>query len=63
MQGIGWLSILPPVIAIALAIVSRQVYLALGLYIWLGWTLIHGADRQSPFLEILIHLMFVFLVV
>lgn len=43
-QGIGWLSILPPIIAIALAIGSRQVYLALGLYIWLGWTLIHGGN-------------------
>ncbi len=44
MQGIGWLSILPPVVAIALAIRTRQVYLALGLYIWLGWTLIHGGN-------------------
>jgi len=35
----GWLSILPPVIAIALAIKTKQVYLSLGLFIWLGWTI------------------------
>ena len=44
MHGIGWLSILPPIIAITLAIRTKQVYLSLGLYIWLGWTLIHGGS-------------------
>ena len=44
MHGIGWLSILPPIIAITLAIRTKQVYLSLGLYIWLGWTLIHGGN-------------------
>ena len=44
MEGIGWLSILPPIIAITLAIRTRQVYVSLGLYIWLGWTLIHGGN-------------------
>ncbi len=39
----GWLSILPPIIAIGLAIRTKQVYFSLGLYIWLGWTILsHG---------------------
>lgn len=42
MQGIGWLSILPPILAIAVAIRTRQVYVSLGLYIWVAWTLIHS---------------------
>ncbi len=39
METYGWLSILPPVIAIALAIKTKQVYLSLGLFVWLGWTI------------------------
>ncbi len=39
METYGWLSILPPVVAIAIAIKSRQVYLSLGLFVWLGWTI------------------------
>ena len=35
-----WVSILPPVLAIVLAIWTRQVYLSLGAGIWLGWTII-----------------------
>ena len=40
----GWLSIVPPVVAIALAILTRQVYLSLGLFILLGQTIIAGLD-------------------
>ena len=40
----GWLSILPPVVAIALAILTRQVYVALGLFILLGWTIMSDFD-------------------
>jgi tetracycline resistance efflux pump len=36
----GWTSILPPVCAIVLAIVSRQVILSLMAGIWLGWWLL-----------------------
>ncbi len=39
MPNYGWFSILPPVIAIALAIRTKQVYLSLGLFVWLGWTI------------------------
>ncbi len=35
----GWSSILPPLCAIVLAIVTRQVILSLGAGIWLGWWL------------------------
>src|SRR5690606_39053692 len=38
----SWTSLLPPLLAIALAIVTRQVYLSLATGIWLGWTIIEG---------------------
>ncbi len=37
-----WISILPPVAAIVLAIWSKQVYLSLAGGIWLGWTILNG---------------------
>ncbi|MFA6617456.1 MAG: Na+/H+ antiporter NhaC family protein [Candidatus Neomarinimicrobiota bacterium] len=40
MDTYGWLSLLPPLLAIGLAIKSRQVFLSLGAGIWLGWTII-----------------------
>ncbi|MGI9627336.1 MAG: Na+/H+ antiporter NhaC family protein [Longimicrobiales bacterium] len=36
----SWISILPPVLAIILAITTRQVYLSLAGGIWLGWTIL-----------------------
>ena len=39
-----WISVLPPVLAIVLAIVTRQVYLSLGAGIWLGATILAGGD-------------------
>ncbi len=41
-----WISILPPVLAIVLAIWTRQVYMSLATGIWLGWTILEG---WSPF--------------
>jgi len=38
----SWIAILPPLTAIFLAIVTRQVYVALFLGIWLGWTAMVG---------------------
>jgi Na+/H+ antiporter NhaC len=38
----GWLSVLPPVLSIALAIKTKQVYVSLALYVWLGWTIMSG---------------------
>jgi tetracycline resistance efflux pump len=37
-----WISVLPPLLAIGLAIVTRQVYLSLAAGIWLGWTILTG---------------------
>lgn len=42
METFGWVSVLPPVIAIGLAIWSKQVYLSLGLFIWMGWTIMNS---------------------
>ncbi|MDX1568226.1 MAG: hypothetical protein R3223_10535, partial [Longimicrobiales bacterium] len=37
-----WISVLPPLLAIVLAIASRQVYLSLAGGVWLGWTILEG---------------------
>jgi tetracycline resistance efflux pump len=42
METFGWVSVLPPIIAIGLAIWSKQVYLSLGLFILLGWTIMNS---------------------
>ena len=42
MSDPGWISILPPVIAIILAIWSKQVMLSLFAGIWMGFTLLSG---------------------
>lgn len=43
----GWISILPPLLAIVLAIVTRQVYLSLAAGVWLGWAIIEGWDPAA----------------
>jgi tetracycline resistance efflux pump len=43
----GWLSIIPPLLAIALAIKTRQVYLSLFLGIFSGWLIIEGWNPLS----------------
>ncbi len=40
MESYGFLSILPPILAIFLAIITRQVYISLLLGIWLGWLIL-----------------------
>jgi tetracycline resistance efflux pump len=37
-----WISVLPPLLAIGLAIATRQVYLSLAAGVWLGWTILSG---------------------
>ncbi|NNM33292.1 MAG: C4-dicarboxylate ABC transporter, partial [Gemmatimonadetes bacterium] len=37
----GWISLLPPLLAIVLAVGSRQVYLSLAGGVWLGWTILN----------------------
>ena len=36
----SWLSLLPPLLAIGLAVATRQVYLSLAGGLWLGWTIL-----------------------
>ena len=43
-----WISVLPPVLAIVLAIWSRQVYLSLAGGLWLGWTILSGKSEAEP---------------
>jgi len=43
----GWISILPPLLAIALAIKTRQVYPSLFIGIWLGWTALNKWNPLS----------------
>ena len=38
----SWISLLPPVLAIVLAIWTRQVYLSLAAGVWLGWTVVEA---------------------
>ncbi|MBN1153772.1 sodium:solute symporter [candidate division KSB1 bacterium] len=42
MENPTWISILPPVVAIVLAIRTKQVYPSLFIGIWLGWTALNG---------------------
>jgi Na+/H+ antiporter NhaC len=42
MDSYGWVSLLPPLVAIGLAITTRQVYLALMTGVWFGWTIVNG---------------------
>lgn len=37
-----WVSLIPPLLAIGLAIATRQVYLSLAAGIWAGWTVLSG---------------------
>lgn len=57
MNTIGWLAILPPLMAIILAIMTRQVFISLGLGIWIGWIILsHGnpLSGMSATLEALV---------
>ena len=47
----SWLSVLPPLLAIGLAIATRQVYLSLAGGIWLGWSILHGWNFGSGLAE------------
>lgn len=44
-----WTSVLPPVVAIALAVTTRQVYLSLAAGAWLGWTILSGWNPLAGF--------------
>jgi tetracycline resistance efflux pump len=38
----SWVSLLPPLLAIVLAIWTRQVYLSLAAGVWIGWAIVEG---------------------
>jgi len=40
----AWLSLLPPVLAISLALLTRQVFLSLAAGIWVGFVILAGAN-------------------
>jgi tetracycline resistance efflux pump len=47
MPELSWISLLPPVLAIVLAIWTRQVYLSLAAGVWLGWAIVEGWNPLS----------------
>ena len=49
--GFGWLSVLPPVLAIGLALATRQVIVALLLGVWLGAAIAEG-NPATAFLRV-----------
>ncbi len=51
METVGWLSIVPPLVAIVLAIWTRQVYISLFVGIWLGWTILSGFNPVAGFAQ------------
>lgn len=60
MDTYGWLSILPPILAIFLAIKTKQVYLSLTVGIWLGWTIINGWNPLAGIIQTINALVAVF---
>ena len=60
METYGWLSILPPLLAIFLAIKTKQVYLSLTLGIWMGWTIIQRWNPISGIISTVNSLLAVF---
>ena len=60
METYSWLSILPPLLAIFLAIKTKHVYISLIIGIWLGWTIIHSWNPVSGLIHTLRALIEVF---
>ena len=60
MDTYGWLSILPPLFAIFLAIKTKHVYISLTVGIWLGWTIINSWNPLSGLIHTINALVAVF---
>ena len=56
----GILSLIPPLLAIILAIGTRQVYLSLMSGIFLGWVILNNGNVWAGFLDSLEGLVLVF---
>ena len=44
MESLGWASLLPPLVAILMALWTKQVYPSLFAGIWLGWTVLDAGN-------------------
>ncbi len=44
METVGWLSLLPPIFAITLAIWTKQIFISLFIGIWAGWSILAGGN-------------------
>jgi tetracycline resistance efflux pump len=51
METFGWVSVLPPIIAIGLAIWSKKVYLSLGIFLRLGWTIMNSWNPVAGLMD------------
>ncbi|MFP4083079.1 MAG: Na+/H+ antiporter NhaC family protein [Candidatus Aminicenantes bacterium] len=60
MDTFGWLSVLPPLLAIFLAIKTRHVYISLLVGIWSGWTIIQDWNPLSGLIQTIHALVEVF---
>jgi Na+/H+ antiporter NhaC len=60
METFGWLSVLPPLLAIILAVKTKHVYISLTLGIWLGWTIISGGNPLAGIIRTVDALVSVF---
>ncbi len=56
----GWIVLLPPVLAIALALWTRQVYLSLFAGLWLGTTILAGGNPLAGLREMADQIVLVF---
>ncbi|MBC8425564.1 Na+/H+ antiporter NhaC family protein [bacterium] len=52
MMDAGWLSVLPPLLAIGLALITRQVMLSLLLGVWVGAMILVGGNPLSAVLRV-----------
>jgi len=59
-QTVGWLSILPPLLAVVFAIGTRQVFISLFFGIWLGWAILAGGNPIAGLRDALEALIAVF---
>lgn len=56
-----WVVLLPPILAIALALITRQVYLSLMVGLWLGTTVLQGGNPILGIRELVDQMVLVFL--
>jgi tetracycline resistance efflux pump len=57
---IGWMSVVPPVLAVLLAIFTRKIYFSLFMGIWLGYTILAGMNPLAGMVDSLDGLVNVF---